>query len=191
MQLNNAQRWASLLVLLITAFGITGGFVLRSQAVGAVQRYENAENGIIAQIPARWILQTNDPRYVFRVQDTLAIPFKTAIQVSVIPVGGDGLAADVINNLLVNRAAQFTTFRALGRIPITLGNGVEGQEVTYAYASVEVNPFLQAEPIIVRAIDVVVLRQGQALIITYESDTNSFEANKPYFDSFLATLQFQ
>lgn len=190
-RLSAIQRWASLLVIVITVGGVIGGFVLRTRIIDAVRRYDNPENGIIAQVPTGWILQENTGEFVFRVQDALAIPFKTAIQVSLTPVGPDGLVADVINNLLINRAVQYTTFRELARTPIQLPNGVQGQEVIYAYANVEINPFLQSEPLIVRALDVVVLRPGQALIITYEADANNFEANRRYFDNFLATLQFQ
>jgi hypothetical protein len=188
--LNFRKRWASALTILIVVGSVLISFGLRNQIVNATRPLEDSAFGISARLPAGWLVTQGSPNFVFRAQDALAIPFKTAIQLTIIPIGQGGLPADVINDLLVNRAAQFTTFKQLGRTPITLRNGTQGQEVTYAYAAVESNPFLQSEPIIVRAVDVVVLRQGQAIIITYETDTSSFEKNKHYFDAFLASLEF-
>jgi hypothetical protein len=60
----------------------------------------------------------------------------------------------------------------------------------YAYAASEANPILQSIPIVVRAIDVVVLRSSQAVIITYRADAESFERNRHYFEAFLRALEF-
>ena len=62
--------------------------------------------------------------------------------------------------------------------------------MAYAYAYTESNPILQTIPITVLAVDVVVLRSNQAIIITYRADAQSFERNRHYFDAFLRSLEF-
>jgi hypothetical protein len=44
-------------------------------------------------------------------------------------------------------------------------------------------------PIVVQAEDVIVLRGTQAFVITYRADSQSFDTDRHYFDSFLRSLE--
>ncbi len=189
--LNVRQRWASILTILVALGGLLLGYLLRVSMIEATLRFENKQFGIAASYPDGWLLEENQGNIVFRVQDPAALPFKTSLQVALIPIGADARPTDILNRLNIERANRFPAYRSLERVPTTLPNGAQGVQMSYAYAAVETNPFLQSEPIAVRAVDVVVLRGAQAIVISFESDAQSFERNRRYFDAFLRSLQFQ
>ena len=113
------------------------------------------------------------------------------MQVSLLPIGQDVRSPlDVLNPLNITRAGSLTAYRTLTITPITLGKNTAATQMTYAYAYTEVNPTLQTLPIVVQAVDVVVLRSSQAVIITFASDSNTYQQNLHYFNDFLRTLQF-
>ena len=190
-ELNFRQRWASYLTIVVAVGALLGGVLLRSSIVDATVRFENKQAGIAARYPVNWLLDENREDFVLRVQDPAAIPFKTTLQISIVPIGqGARSALDVLNPLNISRATSLPSYRTLEIIPITLPNGSQATQMTYAYAASETNPILQSIPVVVRAVDVVVLRSSQAVIITYRADAGSFERNQHYFETFLRTLEF-
>jgi hypothetical protein len=191
-ELNFRQRWSTYLTIVVAVVGLFAGYVQRSSVVNATQRFENKQAGIFARYPARWLLEENQGGVVFRVEDPAAIPYKTAIEISILPVGpGARSALDVLNPLNITRAVSFPAYSTLEIVPVTLSNGKQATQMTYAYAHVETNPALQTVPIMIRAVDVVVLHSSQAIIITFRSDSESFDRNRHYFDDFLKTLELE
>jgi hypothetical protein len=191
-ELNFRQRWASYLTILVALGGLFAGFVMRSSVVNATERFENKQVGIIARYPSQWLLEENQGDVVFRVQDPAAIPYKTTLEISIVPVGpGARSALDVLNPLNITRAISFPAYTTVEIVPVTLPNGRQATQMTYAYASIESNPALQTIPLMIRAVDVVVLHSSQAIIITFRSDSESFERSRHYFDDFLRTLELE
>jgi hypothetical protein len=187
-EITPAQRWGTYLCILLTVGMLAVGFNLRSSIVDATRRFESPEVGISVRYPASWLIDQSSPQYVVRLQDPVAIPYKTSITIRILPRGETPSAEEVLRDLSLRRSRQVAPYRSLGIEPIRLGSGLEGRQQTYAFAEVEKNPFLQSEPIIVRAVDVVFLRGSQALVITFETDAQSYESNRRYFEAFLATL---
>src|SRR5258708_16708440 len=195
-ELNFRQRWASYLTILAALLGLGGGLLLRNKNWDATNRYENQTVGIIARYPANWLLQESlEPTkadFVFRVQDPASIPFKTTLQVSLLIVGPGAHPADIPDLLNMTRASSFSAYRPLEIAQITLPDGTSGIQMHYAYVSSEANQFLQSVPIVVEALDVIAVKKNsnQAVVITFQSDSQFFEQNRHYFDSFLKSLQF-
>jgi hypothetical protein len=189
--LNFRQRWASYLTILVAIGALTFAYSLRSRALNATTGFENKQAGVAARYPSNWLLdQQGVSDIIFRVQDPAALPFKTTLQVSLLTVGPDATSADIPDLLNMTRASTLSTYRPLNIAPITLPNGTHGLRMAYAYVASEENPFLQSVPIVVRAVDVIVLRSNQALVITYRADTQSYDENLHFFDSFLRSLEF-
>ncbi len=190
------QRWANYLTILAAFIGIGGGMLLRNQNLDATNRYENQTVGIIARYPANWLLEeSQEPTkadFVFRVQDPESIPFKTALQVSLLIVGPGAHPADIPDLLNMTRAGSFSAYRPLEIAQITLPDGTSGIQMHYAYVSSETNQFLQSVPIVVEALDVIAVKKNsnQAVVITFRSDSQFFEQNRHYFDNFLKSLQY-
>jgi len=191
LELNFRQRWASYLTIAAAIAGLLGGLLLRNSITNATIRFENKQTGITVRYPADWLLEQGQENsdLVIRVQDPAATPFKTTLQISLQPIGEGARVAYILDLLNIDRAATLAAYRPLEIVPISLPSGVQGTQMTYAYVASEANPFLQTVPIVVRAIDVVVIRGSQAIIVTYEADAPSFERNRHYFDTFLRTLE--
>lgn len=191
LELNFRQRWASYLTIAVAIAGVLGGLLLRANMVNATVRFENTQTGIAVRYPVDWLLEQGQDDFVIRVQDPAATPFKTTLQIALQPIGEGARVAYILDLLNINRAATLSAYRPLEIVPIMLPSGIQGTQMTYAYVATESNPFLQTVPIVVRAIDVVVIRSSQAVIITYETDAQSFERNRHYFDTFLRTLELK
>jgi hypothetical protein len=191
--LNFRQRWASYLTIALAVVAVGGGLLMRNRVQSSTNIRPRQDDGITARYPANWLLQEGTKGkddYVFRVQDPAAVPFKTTLQVSLLPVGPNARAFDILSALNISRAAEVPMYQALEITPITLPSGTQGTQMAYAYASREINPFLQSVPIIVRSIDVIEIRANQAIIITYKADAGTFEQNRHYFNSFLRALEY-
>ena len=189
-ELNFRQRWASYLTIFTAIVALLLGYALRSRNLEATQRFENKQAGISVRYPVNWLLDQGRGTIVVRAQDPAALPFKTTLEISLLPVGPDARTADIPNLLNTSRATTVSTYRTLAITPTTLPNGQQGIQMNYAYVASEDNPFIQTVPIVVQATDVIVLRSNQAIIITYRADAQSFERNQHYFQNFLRSLEF-
>jgi hypothetical protein len=191
-ELNFKQRWSSYLTIILAVVMLSAGYILRTRALEATQRYENTSVGISTRYPVGWLLEepTDTKEFVMRVQDPAAIPFKTTLQISLIPIGPDARLSDLPSQLHITRATTLPIYRPLTASPMKLPNGRDGLQLTYAYASVESNPRLQSLPVIVRSVDVITLRNNQALVITYRADSQSFDRYYYFFESFLRALDY-
>ncbi|HRE48915.1 MAG TPA: hypothetical protein PLD47_14405 [Aggregatilineales bacterium] len=189
-QLSFSQRWASYLTILVAVGGVILGVFYKNSLVGATYPFINRQVGITARYPAQWLLTEGGAEFVLRAQDPKSLPFKTTIQVALLPTGSGARPSDILNLLDIDRARRLPGYRSLAREPFTLPNGQRSIRMEYAYASVEANPFSQAEPITVRATDIVVLRENQAVVITFLTEAAKYEANRPYFEAFLRSLSF-
>jgi len=71
-----------------------------------------------------------------------------------------------------------------------MSNEQAATAMNYTYANIESDPFLETVPVVVRGIDILTIRRGQAIIITFLSDASSYNENYAYFERFLASLEF-
>jgi hypothetical protein len=182
------QRWNSYLAIAMAGVFLFVGITLRNSALDATQPFENLGAGLRAQLPSGWLVDTGSSEYVFRAQDPDALPFKTTLQVSVLTVGPDATPNLVLDLLNLDRAPRFSTYHELSRSDETL-RGDPAKRMIYAYTQDERNPFQATVPIVVQGADVVVLRRGQAVIITYREERSSFDANLYRFENLLQTVE--
>jgi hypothetical protein len=164
------------------------GITLRNNTLNATQTFEDLEAGVRAQVPRGWLLDTQGSEYVFRAEDPDALPFKTTLQVSVLPVGPDATPNLVLDILNMQRAPRYSTYREISRTDQTL-RGEPAKRMIYAYTQDERNPFQATVPLVVQGVDVVVLRRGQAVIITYREERSAFEEHLYRFENLLRTVE--
>ncbi len=182
------QRWNTYLALIMAALVVSIGLAFRNGTLSSTQTFEDLEAGVRAQVPLSWLLDTNSADYVFRVQDPNALPFKTTLQVSVLTVGPDATPNLVLDMLYLDRAPRFSTYQEISRSDESL-RGDPAKRMVYAYTHFERNPFQATLPMIVEGVDVVVLRRGQAVIITYREESSAFEQNLYRFENLLQTVE--
>lgn len=186
--LNRNQRWNSFLAIGMVFVMLFFGLSLRAGNLNATQQFEDLEAGVRAQIPVGWLLDNNSSEYIFRVQDPDALPFKTLMQVSVMTVGPDATPNTILDILNIQRAPRLSNYQELSRTDMFLRDD-EAKRMTYAYTEFERNPFQSSVPLVIQGIDVVVLRPGEAVIITYREERTVFEDNRYRFENLLATVE--
>ena len=183
------QRWNGYLIIGALALALLLGLTLRSNTLNATQTFENLEAGIRAQIPQGWLVDSGGADYVFRAEDPDALPFKTLLQVSILPVGPDATPGNILYLIDMQRPNTLPAYRFISRSQITLRDGSPAIRRTYAYTQDERNPALESLPIVVEGVDVIVLRRSQAVIVTYREERSAFDGNYYRFENLLRTLE--
>jgi hypothetical protein len=172
--------------------GLTRSQVINSIVIVAMALFLmglGLQSGIRADVPVDWLVTSDDPTFVFQAEDPGAVPFKTLLRVSLVPVGEEATPRNVVDTLTLQRAGRLSTYRVLSIEAATLGES-EALEMTYAYVDSDVNPFLSTVPVVVQGRDVVVIRGSQAVVVTFREERSRFEANEILFDNFLDSLEF-
>lgn len=183
------QRWANVFVILVSVLMLLFGLNFRNQVLNATTYYESFEAGIRAYYPANWLIDSSGD-YVFRVRDMSRTGFKTTFQVAVKPIGPDAQERNLADRLTLDRLQTFTDYRVQPLVPYMLPNGVEAQAMAYTFVASEASPFLEGVPSVVRGLDILALRGGQAVIISYRADANNFDEELARFERFLQDLEF-
>lgn len=187
--LTQRQRWANAFVVLAAVAGLLLGFLLKSQLQTESLLFSDLAAGISAQIPARWLLDT-EGAYVLRVQDPEVADFRTTLQVSVEDIGPDATARNILDTLTLARAQSLAAYQILRTVPFTLPEGEEATRLEYVYVETEANPFLESLPVVVYGVDIVAIKRGQAIITTFRVEADRFEDEVWRLDQFLASLEF-
>jgi hypothetical protein len=187
-ELNFNQRWNTYLALVLAVGMLFIGITMRNGALSATQPFEDLEAGVRAQLPAGWLLTAQSGDVVFSAKDPDALPFKTTLEVSVLTVGPDTLPNTVLDILKLTRAPRLSNYRELSRTPTTLRDD-DAMRMTYAYTQDERDPFQATVPLVVQGVDVVVLRRGQAVIISYREERTAFDSNLYRFEDLLQTVE--
>lgn len=183
------QRWGHYFALIYAVLVIIIGINLRDSAINSVTAYSNPQAGIRALYPQRWLIDT-DGDYVFRVRNLASSGYKTTIQVAIEPVAATTSIRNLVDSLTLIRSQQFAEYKILSRDSVLLAADREALQVEYAYVASGDNVFLETLPIVVEGIDVIVIQRGQAVIISFLSDADTFEENLPIFERFLDDLSF-
>jgi hypothetical protein len=188
--LNFRQRWNHYLLVIFALLGVLLGTNLKNSNLFSTSIYSNPEAGIRAEYPSNWLIDASGD-YVFRLRNTTEIGYKTTFQVTVRPVSPQTTSRAILDSLTLNRAQILAAYKILGiTSPFFLPDETEGTAMSYTYADSDNDPFLESVPVVVRGIDVLVIKRGQAIIITYLSDAQTFEQNYIVFNKFLASLEF-
>jgi hypothetical protein len=189
-QLTFRQRWNHYLVLIAALVGLLAASSLRDNAIFAVTPYVNTTAGIRALYPRNWLIDTSGD-YIFRVQDASHVGFKTTIQVSVQAVSTNTTTRNLVDALTLNRSQLLAGYHALpANDTFTLPDGTSTTSVSYTYAAINADPFLDTVPIVVKGIDIISIKRGQAVIITFLADSNSYSDDYNTFERFLSSLEF-
>jgi hypothetical protein len=189
-QLSFRQRWNHYLVLIAALIGLLIARSLRDNVLLAVTPYINTTAGIRALYPRNWLIDTSGD-YIFRVKDASRVGFKTTIQVSVQAVSTNTTTRNLVDALTLNRSQLLAGYHARSANDnFILPDGTPATAVSYNYAAIINDPFLDTVPIVVKGIDIISIKRGQAVIITFLADSNTYSDDYNTFDRFLNTLEF-
>lgn len=183
------QRWANVFTIVTCIALMILGLNLRARTLTATVFYASPEAGISGLYPQNWLLDTRGD-YVFRVRDMSRTGFKTTFLVSIQPVGDDAEERNLADRLSLDRITAFTDYRVQPLVSYDFADGREAQALAYTYVASDVSPFLNGVPTVIRGLDVLTIRGGQAVVVSLRADANDYDAVLPQFNRFLNDLQF-
>lgn len=187
--LNRRQRWGHYLTLIVGVIAFLLGLNMRAGALNATSLYNNVQAGIRVEYPQRWLVDF-DGDYVFRARDMSRVGYKTTLQIALRPVGAATTEQNILNSLNINRPAVLPAYVPFPAEPFTLPDDTPAVSMNYAFVDTEASPFLETIPVVVSGQDVVVIRGGQAIIITFLADAQTFDQEIDIFNRFLESLEF-
>ncbi|MAU09705.1 MAG: hypothetical protein CL607_07790 [Anaerolineaceae bacterium] len=187
--LTQTQRWSTLFTIILALVMLGIGLNMRAQITGAVAAYEDTRIGIRLNYPEGWLLDTNSSDYVFRIRDMTRAGFKTTIQISVRPVSSATTERNVADQLARSRVLTLQDYRVLNIGMGTLGE-IPVEIVRYTYNDQSTSPFLQSFSTVVEGLDILTIQRGQAIIISFRAEADSFDDEYPIFETFLNDLEF-
>jgi hypothetical protein len=189
-ELTQRQRWSHYFALLFGLAALVIGLNLYVSNLNAATLYTNVQVGISAEYPANWLIDSSPGDYVFRVRDPAQADFKTTFQVAVSPVGPTSTARNILDALSLNRAPTLDGYRVLLVEPYLLPDESEAVAMSYVFVATEPNPFLESLPVVVEGLDILTVKRGQAIVITFLSDSRVYNQNLEIFEQFLRSLSF-
>jgi len=183
------QRWSHLLTIAIAIAMLLYGLNTRAGTLNATILYDNPEAGVRVNYPANWLIDEAGD-YVFRVRDMTRIGFKTTILVETRPAGSQTTPSAIMNQLDLNRAPITDSYdRIFNNGTYVFSDETEGLRGEYAFVFQDPNPFLESIPVVVRGTDIITIRGGQAIIITFLVEAAAYNEISPVFEQFLASLE--
>lgn len=190
-ELSYRQRWGHYFVFIFGLISLALGINLRDSALYAVTLYSNSQAGIRARYPENWLIDEGGQNYIFRVRDSSNINFKTTIQVGIRPISPSTTARNVFDALSLSRAPTLAAYTVLSIEPYILPNEeTEAVAMNYYFVSEETNPFLESVPVVITGQDILTIQRDQAIIITFLSESQTYNQNRIIFERFLQSLEF-
>jgi hypothetical protein len=185
------QRLGHFLTLILAGVGLFIGLNLRDSLLYETLEYFDPAAGIRIQYPVGWLVDTNTEEYLFQAEDTSRIGYRTTIQISTVPISGDMTARNVFDDLSYQRSIRLSNYRRLRtQYTYALPDGEPANLMEYRFVADETNPFQQSFPSVVYGRDVLIVRRGQGILITFLADVETYESDLAIFDRFLSTLIF-
>lgn len=178
-----------LLAIIMAGALMALGLVMRNNTLNATFPFRDEINGINAQLPEGWLLDTTGEDFVFQAIDPGGRPFKTTLQVSIINVGREATPRNIVDLIEIQGPLRLPEYQVYTSESTRLGDD-SATELIYAFVQTEANPFLETEPIVVQGIDLVVKRGNQAIIFTFRDAQETFDQNRFYFDNFLNSVEY-
>lgn len=183
------QRWSHYLAIAFAVIGAVIGINLRDTTLNATTLYANPEAGIRAQFPQNWLLDEGGD-YIFRVRDMSRPGYKTVLQVATRPVGPSTTIRSVLDALTLSRSQTLSAYTVLSEEPFALPDEAPASAMAYTFVATEPNPFLRGVPTVVRGLDIITLKRGQAVVITFQSDATTYQEDLSTLNLFVENLEF-
>ncbi len=188
-QITQRQRWSIALSYLLIAIGLALGLNQRDAALNVSSVYRNVEAGITASYPARWLLDESGD-YVFRARDMSHRGYQTLIELRTLPVGPDSAERNILDHLSLQRAQVLVDYAVLGYDTYRLPDETWAISMSYSFVARDSSPFLEGVSSIVNGLDILTLRRGQALIITFRADSSIYRRELETLRWFIQNLEF-
>lgn len=178
--------WALVIVMLVA------GFLIKGSTEGKMEAFSSG--GVSLEYPAGWSASTPEMEgQLLNASDPFsAAGFSTGMQVWQVPVSSIGRNLPGLEDIAFawtnQRSSQFESFSALNTTPATV-DGKAAISVEYAYVA---KPNTATSlPVVVHAVDVLVL-QGETLhVVSFAAEAQAFEASAGTWQNILKSVKIQ
>lgn len=188
-QITPRQRWSIAITYLLIVAGFALGVNQRESTLHLASDYSNLEAGISAKYPARWLLEESGS-FIFRVRDMARRGFNTVIEVSAAPVGRDTSERNIFDQLTLQRSQVLIDYTVLGYDDYPLADDSLAVSMSYAFVSRDSSPFLEGVSSIVNGLDILTIRRGQALVVSFRADADIYQRELETLRWFVQNLEF-
>ena len=188
-QITPRQRWSIAFTYLAIVIGLILGVNQRDSTLSQSSIYSNVEAGITAIYPARWLLEESDA-YVFRVRDMSHRGYNTVIEINTLPIGADSAERNVLDQLSLQRSQVLIDYTVLGYDTYMLPDESLAISMSYSFVARDTSPFLEGVSSIVSGLDILTIRGGQAVIISFRADAIIFIRELDTLRWFVQKLEF-
>ena len=188
-QITPRQRWSIAFSYMLIVAGLLLGVNQRDSLLNQTSSYNNVSVGISASYPARWLLDESADN-VFRIRDMSHLGFNTTIEVRSLPVGADGAERNLLDHLSLERSQVYIDYSVLGYEQFRLPDDSQAVSMSYTFVSRHASPFLEGVSSIVNGLDILTIRRGQALIISFRAESSNYERELETFYRFVENLEF-
>lgn len=188
-QITPRQRWSIALSYALILVGLLLGINQRDNSQNQTSIYRNVEAGITARYPARWLLEESSTN-IFRVRDMSHRGYPTVIEVRTLAIGAESAERNVLDRLSLQRSQVLIDYAVLGYDTFVLPDESPAVTMSYSFVARDNSPFLEGVPSIVIGVDILTIRRGQALVISYRADSEIYERELDTLFAFLQELEF-
>ena len=193
-RIHNFHPWTKDIgVAVVVAVALLAGFVLRSQVLGRATVFQDKASGISIAYPATWGAASSLKQQMLSVQDQRTdSAFKTSLAVERREL--DAKSPPTLQQLVDRRVAQqstLTAFHLLSSSEATVG-GAKAMRQEYAYVVQPIDQTRRASvPVVVHAIDYVVVTQANAFYITLVAPEGAFSEADDVFANIIKSVKLQ
>ncbi|MGB3904534.1 MAG: hypothetical protein WBB22_06385 [Anaerolineae bacterium] len=181
-----------LLVVVLVIAALLLGWVVKGWVQGRSISFSSDDGALSLRYPADWLEQV-DKDALLTVSDIRGEgSFKPTFSVATREMNPDFPLTpnDLIVTMSVRKAEELKAYRILST-ELGAVDGIEASKVTYAYVTEPAGSFQQGIPVVVQAVDWVVILQGKAYILTFAAKAENFAEEEGSFHSILASVDFR
>ena len=180
------DRYAEITVVVVTVIALLTGWFYKSSVENRSVAFES--DGVSAAVPDGW-LQSQADGDIIRATDRASASFPTTYAISKLAVATEVTPVQAASFQTTDRSQQLTGFRVLDQQTV-LVNGQEAYQVSYVFVDYNPNAIQADIPSVVRGVDYIFVKNGQAITVSYWADEHEYEVGLNLFNRFLSSVKF-
>jgi hypothetical protein len=180
------DRYAEITVVVVTVIALLIGWFYKSSVENRSVTFES--DGVSAAVPDGW-LQSQAEGDIIRATDRASAGFPTTYAISKLAIAAEVTPVQAASFQTTDRSQQLTGFRVLNQQTV-LVNGQEAYQVSYVFVDYNPNAIQADIPSVVRGVDYIFVKNGQAITVSYWADEHEYEVGLNLFNRFLSSVKF-
>ncbi len=184
--------WVLVIVALVVGWFLKGAFQYQTEV------FTDPDSGLTFRYPASWFLESNqaqigDEGVILTVSDAHSeSAFNTTFSVRIKKVEEETTAVDQAELWILQRGEGLTKYRVLSK-ELSQVAGQEAVTIDYGYVEdpLRSSAMSVSLPVVVRAVDVVLVRDNQVYVLTFAADQLVFDEASKTLERLLNSLSFK